>query len=176
MAELNYQADVNDTKENQFDPVPAAIYTVVVEDSDYADNKNQTGRILKITYQIIDGPMKGKKIFENLNLENESAQAEQISRRALNALCVACDVTNLKDSAMLHNIPLKIDVGIKPPVMAKDAAGNEYEQYPMGNKIKKHLPLDDKKSVAANTTEEKSAPATQSKGKAASAKKHPWEK
>ena len=44
MAELGFQADPNDAQEQSFDPVPAGSYPVIIEDSDYVDNKKQNGK------------------------------------------------------------------------------------------------------------------------------------
>lgn len=129
MAELNYKVNPEE-QESSFDAIPAGEYLAVIESSDYIDNKAGTGKILKLVYQIIDGPFKGSKVFENLNLENASTQAEQIARKSLNSIGVAVGVPHIRDSAELHNIPLKIDVTIK------DSA-----DYGKQNRIKKHIGL-----------------------------------
>lgn len=129
MAELNYKVNP-DEQEKDFSPVPVGLYPVVIEGSDYTENKDKTGMILKLTYQIIDGKFKGQKLFENLNLHNKSQQAEEISRRSLNSIGIAVGVTDLRDSSLLHDIPLNVDVGIK-----------ESPEYGVQNKIKKHLPF-----------------------------------
>lgn len=162
MAELNYAIDHEDANENQFDPVPAGNYLAIIEESDYVENKKGTGMMLKLVYQIIDGPQKGKKLFENLNLEHPNNQAVQIARRTLNAIGVAVGIAHVQDSAQLHNIPLMLDVRMK-----------DSDEYGMQNVIKKHLPATGeapKQAQAEGTTQ--SPPAAASK----SAKKHPWEK
>jgi hypothetical protein len=178
MAKLDYQPDYTDTKEQSFEPIPAGDYIAVIENSDYLQNKQGSGNILKLTYQIIDGPMKGKKLFENLNLENANQQAEQISRRVLNALCLACNLQDsvLKDSAQLHNIPIKISVGVRPD-------GRPGMEGQIQNTIKKHLLLkeEQKQEVTEEAPVEK--PKTSAKKTAAAPaaeptakKKHPWER
>jgi hypothetical protein len=128
MAELGYTVDENDLQQT-FDPVPAGEYLAVIEDSDYVETKSGTGRMLKLKLQIIDGPMKGRKLFDQLNLENVNKQAEQIARQTLNSIGVAVNVLQIKDSAQLHNIPMRVDVRIK-----------ESEEYGKQNSIKKYLP------------------------------------
>jgi hypothetical protein len=156
MAEINY--DVNDKElETSIDAVPAGEYTVVIESSDYVPNKQGTGMILKLTYQIIDGPQKGKKIFENLNLENVNKQAEEISRKALNSIGVAVGVNKIQDSAQLHNIPLKIDVTVK-----------ENAEYGRQNSIKKHLSINGAKPESVAGSQVPPAPGA--------AGKKPWER
>jgi len=170
-SELNYIPDANDP-EQSVEAVPAGDYLAVIEASDYADTKTGSGRALKLTYQIIDGNFKGRKIFENLNLENQNAQAEQISRRALNSICLAVGIVNgtLKDSSQLENIPMYIKV------TAKDSP-----EYGKQNKITKHSPVNPGAIAAAPAPVASApAPATEAPAPAAApppaAKKHPWEK
>jgi hypothetical protein len=177
MADMgNYKADANDAQEDLFDPIPVGEYIAVIEDSDYLPNDNNTGSYLKLQYNIIqEGPFKGRKIFENLNLENKSQQAEQIAKRSLNAICVACGVMELQDSGQLHNIPLKLDIG-----MTKD--NRDPTGKTMQNKIKKHIalaqgtiPADNQPATpSSNNNDTQQSPAPQEG--AGTAKKHPWEK
>jgi len=157
MALINYPVDKNAVEES-FDVLPAGEYQAIVENSDYVENNKGTGKVLRLTYQVIDGPLKGRKMFENLNLENVSAQAQEISRKALNSLCLAVGIsTVVKDSAELHNRPLKIDVTVK-----------DDKQFGKKNNIKAHLPLN-------GSAIEEEAPGPQPVDKKA-VKKHPWEK
>ena len=127
MAELNYNVNPNEM-EDSFEAVPAGEYLVVIESSDFIDTKAGTGKILKLTYQILDGRFKGQKIFENLNLQNPNKQAEQISRKALNSIGIAVGVPSIQDSAQLHNIPLKLNVTVQ-----------DTDDYGKQNRIKKHM-------------------------------------
>lgn len=164
MAQLGYTADPNQPEES-FEIVPAGEYTTIIEASDYTPNKQGTGMILKLTYQIIDGEFKGRKIFENLNLQNENAQATQIAQRALNSICLAVGVQHVQDSAQLHGIPLIIDVSVK-----EDAI------YGKQNKIKKHIPVSGQSSAPATSgfvqtqTQQQTAPQGTAK------KDQPWAK
>lgn len=160
MAQIgNYVPDPNETEES-FDIVPAGEYIAVITASDYKVNKKNTGMILSLTYEIIDGPKKGSKIFENLNLENENAQAVQIAKKTLNSICLACGIQTVQDSAQLHGIPMLLDVGVKP------AQGD----YDAQNKIKKHLPVNGAApSAPAQTGFQKPAEAGKPKAQ-------PWQK
>ena len=163
MAQLGYTADPNQPEES-FDIVPAGEYTTIIEASDYTPNKQGTGMILKLTYQIIDGEFKGRKIFENLNLQNENAQAAQIAQRALNSICLAVGVQHVQDSGQLHGIPLILDVSVK-----------EDPTYGKQNRIKKHIPVSGQTSAPATSgfsqPQQQTAPQTQGAKKA-----QPWQK
>jgi hypothetical protein len=157
MAELGYEVNP-DEPEKVFDVVPAADYIAMIIDSDYVATKSGSGMMLKLTYEILDGPMKGRKLFEQLNLANKSKDAEDIARRTLNSIGLATGVTNIKDSSLLHGIPLKLEVKVKDSV-----------EYGKQNVIKKHLPA--KGGAPANTGSADSAPAP-----TGAAPKKPWEK
>lgn len=159
MSQLNYKVNPKELEES-YDALPAGEYLAVIEKSDYVSTKAGTGMILRLTYQIIDGPLKGRKLFENLNLENPSTQAQQIAIRTLNSIGVATGVMEIEDSSLLHNIPMKINVKVKDDAV-----------YGKGNLIKDHLPAKDT-AVAATpaTAQAQSAPA------AAEELVQPWNK
>lgn len=142
MAQLEHTTDKNNASEG-FDVLPAGEYLAIIESSDYVENKKGTGKMLKLTYQIIDGHYKGSKLFNNLNLEHQNKQAEQIAKKSLNAIGVACGVDVIKDSAQLHGIPMKLDVKVR-----------DSEQYGKQNNINKHLPAKDVQPPAQNTGSE----------------------
>jgi len=164
MSQFNHQADVNDAQENQFDPVPAGEYLAVITESSYDSNKDNTGKILKLVYQILEGPFKDRKIFENLNIENRSQQAVAISKRALNAICVATGVLTIQDSSQLHSIPLLIDVGIR-----------ESDQYGKQNTIRKHLSAKSQNNNPVATQESSPQPINAGSDNNNATKKQPWE-
>jgi len=164
MAELGYTINP-DEQEQSFEIIPAGEYLVIIEASDFINNKKGTGQILKLTYQVIDGPMKGKKLFENLNMVNESDQAQQISKRTLNSIGLAVGISHIKDSEQLHNIPLVVDVRIK---------GDDNSEYGKQNKIQKHLPYGQKKEPALETAQSQ-FPEKPSNGLKGTGLK-PWEK
>lgn len=156
MALINYPVDEQAVEES-FDVIPAGEYIAIIENSDYTPNKKGSGQYLKLTYQIIDGPMKGRKLFEILNIENNSNQAQQIARNSLNSIALAVGIKIvIRDSSELHNKPLKIDVRIK---------GEDTDQYGKQNYIKYHLSLNEGASTPTTSNE-----------KPTETKKHPWEK
>lgn len=96
-----------------FDPVPAGEYVAAIVESEEKATSAGTGSYIKLKIQILDGPHKGRKLFENLNLNNPSQQAVQIARGTLSAICRAAGVLQPKDTVELHNIPVLIKVGMR---------------------------------------------------------------
>ena len=106
--------------------IPAGQYTAHITDSDIVDLSSGNGQGLKLTFEVIDGQFKGRKVWEHLNVVHNNEQAQGIAQSQLSAICRATGVTKLEDTASLHFKPIKITVAIKP------ASG----QYKEGNTIK----------------------------------------
>jgi len=112
-------ANLNNFDANQvdpavgFDPIPAGKYLAVITESEMKPTKAGDGKYLQLTFQILDGPFKGRLVWARLNLENSNAQTVKIARAELSAVCRAVGVMAPKDSVELHNVPLEISVGCK---------------------------------------------------------------
>ena len=91
-------------------PLPAGKYLVSIVESEDKPTKSGTGSYVQFTFEVLDGEHKGRKQWARLNLNNPSAQAVQIARAELSAICHAVNVLSPRDSQDLHNIPLVIDV------------------------------------------------------------------
>ena len=96
-----------------FAPVPAGNYISQIIDSSIGATKDMTGQILKLTFEIIDGEFKGRKIWNNLNIQNKNPDTQKYAQADLSAICRATNQIKLEDTASLHNIPLKIKVSIR---------------------------------------------------------------
>lgn len=96
-----------------FDPIPAGKYICQIVESEIKSTKAGTGQQLVLTWEVLEGDFKGRKVWDRLNISNPNKQAEQISQAALSAICHAAGVLQLQDSAQLHNKPMRIRVNIK---------------------------------------------------------------
>lgn len=113
MANLN-GFDANQVEPTgDFDPVPAGKYLAVITESEMKPTKSGSGNYLQLTFEIIDGPHKGRLLWARLNLDNPSATAVAIARAELSAICRAVGVLAPKDSVELHDLPLVIHVKCK---------------------------------------------------------------
>ena len=93
-----------------FEPIPAGKYLAVLVNSEQKPTKSGQGSFLELTFEVIEGEFKGRKVWARLNLDNPSPMAVKIARAELSALCRAVGVLTPKDSAELHNLPLLITV------------------------------------------------------------------
>ncbi len=97
----------------EFEAIPAAKYLAAITESEMKPTKAGTGRYLELTFEILEGQYKGRKVWARLNLDNPSAMAVKIAKGELSALCRAVGVMTPKDSFELHALPLTISVKVK---------------------------------------------------------------
>lgn len=109
MAQLNFNANEVDPSTG-FDPIPAGKYLAVVSESEMKATKSGNGQYLQLTFEVAEGPYKGRKLWDRLNIHNANKTAEQIAKSQLSALCRAVGVMEPRDSVELHNLPVAITV------------------------------------------------------------------
>lgn len=99
-----------------FDNLPNGDYTAQIIESDVVPTKAGTGKILKLTLEIMDGPYESRKVWDNVNFINPTPQAQLIGQQRLKAYCDAVGhAGHLGNSEDLHFKPLKIKVGLNKP-------------------------------------------------------------
>lgn len=113
MAHLN-GFDANEVEPNtNFDPIPAGKYLAIIVASEIKPTRNGKGEYLQLELDILDGPHKGRKIWDRLVIKHSSEQTVKIARGTLSSICRAVGVMAPRDSAELHNLPLIVSVGLK---------------------------------------------------------------
>jgi hypothetical protein len=93
--------------------LPAGEYQAVITDSELKPTKNGSGQFLELVLQVQDGPYKGRKIWDRLNLFNNNAQAVAIAKQRLKAIQDSVGVPNPGDSVQLHNRLLTVTVDVR---------------------------------------------------------------
>ena len=76
--------------------------------------KAGTGQILWLDMEVLEGPLKGQHLYDQLNLINPNPTAEEIAQRTLSAICHAVGKLQVADSEELHFQPLLVRVVVKP--------------------------------------------------------------
>lgn len=131
--------DARTVEPNQgFDVIPAGEYDAVIVNSEVKPTTAGDGKYLKLELQILNGVFQNRKVWDQLNIWNNNAQAVQIAKGQLSALCRAVNVLTPKDSAELHNKPMRVKLGIK-----KDA------EYGDKNVVKAYKPREVQPVAAA---------------------------
>ena len=95
-----------------FDPLPVGNYRVVISDTAEKVNSAGTGSYVRLTFDVVAGQYMGRKLWENLNLQNPNKQAVDIAMSQLSAICRAIGVLTPRDHVQLRNIPLDVLVGL----------------------------------------------------------------
>jgi len=151
--------DANGVKpETGPEPVPNGEYRAMITASEIKATKDSTpdrpASYLQLSWTILDGQYKGRVIWDRLNVQNPSAEAQRIGQGQLSAVCHATGVMKLTDSKQLHNIPVLLKVVVK-----------ESKGYDPKNEIKKYTAIAGSSPVAAaavptsNATPAAAAPA-----------------
>lgn len=100
-------------EQQEFSALPEGQYVVIATASEEKVTKAGTGKYLQITFEVLDGAFKGRKLWARLNLWNPNQTAKDIAQRELGAICRAVGVIRPNDSAELHNKPLVITVKVE---------------------------------------------------------------
>lgn len=101
---------------SSFEPLPAGKYLAAIIGSEMKSTKAGNGAYLELTFQIIDGEYRGRRLWARLNLDNPNPSAVKIARAELAAICRAVGVLEPQDSCELHDLPLVIIVRQKTGV------------------------------------------------------------
>ena len=128
---------------NDYSPLPAGEYQVIITDSEMRETKAGTGSYLKVTLQVVDDAnYTGRLMWLNLNLNNPNEKAVEIARRQFGAICRAVGVPTPEDSGELHHLPFVVKVKIE-----------EREGWEPQNKVVNIRPVGDKpKATKAETS------------------------
>ena len=115
-----------------FELLPVGKYTVIISGSEYKKTKPKDGRqvsqYLSLTFTVVDGESKGRKLFTSLHIDNPNTDAKEIAKRTLSAICGCVDTPRPKMTEELHNKPLVVKVAIRPANPPYDAQ-NEIKGY-----------------------------------------------
>lgn len=113
MAVLNFDATQVEP-DTGFETIPAGWYNTAIDESELKPTRDGMGSYLQLRFNVLDGQYVGRKLFARLNIRNANAQTVEIALKQLSAIGHAVNVLHIQDSAMLHGIPLKIKVKIRP--------------------------------------------------------------
>lgn len=106
MATFNFNANsVEPMQPRTYGPLPAGDYEMIIVKSDVKLTKAGTGHYIELEMQVVSGEHSGRRHWERLNVDNPNKQSEEIAKEALAALCFAVGVTDVEDTAQLHDIP-----------------------------------------------------------------------
>lgn len=126
-----------EAEDMQFTVLKSGWYPAELVKSTLKDTRNKDGKYLEFQFKIIedanDEKSEGRFVFANLNIVNKNETAVKIAHSDLKAICEAVGFEgDLEDTVDLHNIPLMINVKLKP----------ETPDWPAKNEIKGYKAYD----------------------------------
>jgi len=95
--------------------LPPGKYPAQIVASDMRLTRDGMGQYLNLEIDVLDGPYKGRKLFDRLNLVNNNSQTVEMAQRTLSAICHATARLQVQDSEELHLIPFMAVVQVQPP-------------------------------------------------------------
>lgn len=126
MAELNFNAG---TFVPNIGSMPKGWYNAIMESSEMKLTKDRSGQFLFCVFSIVDGDFNGRKVETRLNLRNSNQMAVDIAYAQLKSICDAVGVSQVNDSSQMHNIPLKILLGLQEATEQYPNPPNEINGY-----------------------------------------------
>lgn len=150
-----------------YDLLTPGDYPVVIETAEWKETNAKTGHYLKLEMVITDGPAKGRKLWDNLNLVNPNPKAVEIANRTLSAICRAIGVQHV-DANSTHLLCGKPMIGkVK---IEQDKTG----QYDDKNVVKAYKPAGGAAPVPGQTAEASTTQPPPSGQQAAAGGGAPW--
>lgn len=126
-----------DAEDMQFSVLKGGWYPAEIVKSEVKTTRDKDGQYLALQFKILEDAneekSEGRFVFTNLNIVNKNETAVKIAHSDLKAICAAVGYEGeLEDSVDLHNIPMMINVKVKP----------ETNDWPAKNEIKGYKEYD----------------------------------
>jgi hypothetical protein len=113
----NYLDDPFDTvneEGSKFDLLPAGKYVAEIIDAVYGPTKSGRGQAVSLQWNITEGEFKNRRVFQQIMMEHENADARRIGRQRFKDAVTACGIKkDVKDLDVLRYRPCFISVRIR---------------------------------------------------------------
>lgn len=130
----NFDPNAVEPSNFSFDPIPAGKYKLQVIDSKITETSTGSGQMLELTLEVMEGPFERRRIWDRLNIRNQSAQAQSIAQQSFRALCLSAGVDHVvKDSEELHWKPFIARVTIQTDKTGQYAPQNRVQYIDPSN-------------------------------------------
>jgi hypothetical protein len=107
-----------------FEVLPPGKYNVIVEESEVKATKSGNGHYLKVACAVVDGEFQNRKLWANFNIDNPSAQAQQIGLSQLAGLCKAVGIGVIQDEQELVGKTVVASVKVKTDKDSKEQSND----------------------------------------------------
>lgn len=96
-----------------YDPLPEGEYTLKALDAEEKTTSKGDGTYIKVKFEVTKGEHAGRWLWQNFNVSNPSARAQQIGRQQLVAWAAACGRPDADDTDKLLERPFRASVSIE---------------------------------------------------------------
>jgi len=135
LAGLNLDPNVKEST-GEFVVLPAGKYKAVITADELKDNKSETGKILVLNLQIIEGQYSQTVIVDHVNITNTSEKAQAIGQGILKRICNICNVAYPpQDTSGLYGKPMIIDLKVE------EFTSNTTGKTLQSNKVRSYAPV-----------------------------------
>ena len=111
---VNFNYNVSEiTPTGSYDPLPSNWYVAQVTSAEAKTPKSGRGEMLCVTFEIIDGEFRGRKVWGNYCHVHPTPKAQEIARQHISAISHAVGIPNCDNSDHWYQLPLKIKVKLK---------------------------------------------------------------
>ena len=110
-------------------------HTVEITNADVKTTKAGDGHYVEIEFTCVDGVMARRKHWERLNISNHNAQAEEIAKRNLAAICLAVGLKHVGDTDELLGRTLVIETGVRKPTGSAEVETRINGYFPAGGPV-----------------------------------------
>ena len=169
MAQIGFDATTVDPSTPR-ELLPPGKYVAHIVASEMKDTSTG-GQYLKLEHEVIDGPHRGRKVWNNLNLVNNNQTTVEIAQRQLSAICHAIGVLKVSDSDQLHFKPLLITVKVRPA--GKDKNGIDRDAQ---NEVGGYEPTSGGTGVVGHASAVQSTASARAPAAASAVGVPPWKK
>jgi len=148
-----------------FTPIPAGWYPGSIVEMEYKPKKDKPDEgYLQLTVEIDEGDHKGRQLFDNLNMWDQSEKAQQYVQRKVNTLCMSTGQHQITDLNQLMNNRLLIQVKLREAREVVDENTGETKKYDAQNQISnyKAIPTGGAATPPATQAQPTQPPQTQS--------------
>lgn len=115
MASLNGTFDATEVAPAvPLEVLPPGKYLSQLIESEMMPTRAGDGQLLKLVFEVLEGPYARRKIFDQLNLVNRNEQTVEIAQRQLSAICHTVEQVHVSDSEQLHFKPLIVTLKVEP--------------------------------------------------------------
>ncbi len=94
--------------------LPAGWYSSAITAGEIKPNDGGTGRRAALTWTVLEGPMKGRKIFDGIQIVHSNPDTQRIGQELFSAICHAVGVYQVPDLSLFFNKPHQVKIDIEP--------------------------------------------------------------